>query len=76
MIERNAKGQFLQRQSSEKHEGYSLYYDSKGYKIMHINGMDIRHHIYVWEQYYKRKNQKGSRFIILMKIKGTIESKI
>jgi len=47
---RNKKGQFIQRESNKKYDGFSIYQDHKGYEIIYIAGKEIKFHIYLWEK--------------------------
>lgn len=59
MIKRNNDGTFKQRDELEKYDGFSIYTDAKGYKIMYIGGKEIKHHVYVWEKHNRKSKPKG-----------------
>lgn len=49
-LSRNNKGQYKQRDSLPKYDGFSVYADAKGYPIIYIAGKEIKLHVYVWEK--------------------------
>lgn len=54
-MERNDKGQFLRRATGEMFEGFPIWYDQKGYPLIHVNGKDIKVHVFVWERQHGTK---------------------
>jgi beta-xylosidase len=48
---RNNKGQFVQRESLKKYDGFSVYEDHKGYEIIYIAGRELKFHVYLWERF-------------------------
>ncbi len=56
---RNEKGQFKQRESNVKIDGFSAYFDAKGYQIMYVAGKEIKAHIYIWEKHNNQAKPKG-----------------
>ena len=47
---RDIKGRFERRSDGEMFEGFPVYLDSKGYKLIYLSGKDIKLHVYVWER--------------------------
>jgi len=56
---RNNKGQFVQRVSNKKFDGFSIYQDKKGYEIIYIGGKEIKFHVYLWEKINGRPKPHG-----------------
>ena len=54
-MRRSKKGRFLQRTTGEFFEGFSVYYDAKGYPVIWVGGKDVKLHIFVWEKEYGAK---------------------
>jgi len=49
-MKRNKKGQFIKGTNGSTYEGFGIWYSSKGYPIIWIDGKSIKLHIYVWEK--------------------------
>ena len=49
-MERKANGQYVKRITSIIHDGFPVYYDSKGYQCIWFNGKGKRLHVYIWEK--------------------------
>lgn len=47
---RTQDGRFAQRKSGEFFEGFPVYQDKKGYKIIWLDGRDIKIHVFIWER--------------------------
>ena len=49
-MERNQLGQFVKGTNGNTFEGFGIWYDTKGYPCIWIDGKNIRLHVYVWER--------------------------
>jgi len=47
---RNKDGTFQRRSVGEMFEGFAVYLDAKGYKLIWLDGKDVKIHVYVWEK--------------------------
>ena len=47
---RNNNGTFKKRSDGEMFEGFPVYFDSKGYKVIWLDGKDVKVHVFVWER--------------------------
>ena len=47
---RNLKGQYAQDPSAAMYDGFTIFYNSKGYPEIYIAGQQIKLHVYIWEK--------------------------
>ena len=47
---RNKDGTYKKRIDGEMFEGFAVYEDNKGYKIIWLDGKDVKIHVFVWER--------------------------
>lgn len=49
-MKRNHLGQFAKGTNGNTFEGFGIWYDTKGYPCIWIDGKGIRLHVYIWER--------------------------
>ena len=49
-MQRANNGRFVRRTDGELFNGFGVFYESKGYPCIFIDGKNIKVHVYVWEQ--------------------------
>ena len=54
-MKRNIKGQFIKGSNENTFEGFGVWYDTKGYPSIWVDGKSIKIHVLVWERANGRK---------------------